>query len=142
MNQISILISLYFSIFENEHFTNNLTNLNRLHVYTPTHTQRMTHSRETKGKRFVHNRTLPSIIHTHTFSNFVFYIFVTELIPTWSTTTPRFNLLWFLRLLPSFFHRLSNELSTILLVFSAHHTRRFRQNWWCRAVVGNITKMF
>ena len=103
MNQISILISLYFSIFENEHFTNNLTNLNRLHVYTPTHTQRMTHSRETKGKRFVHNRTLPSIIHTHTFSNFVFYIFVTELIPTWSTTTPRFNLLWFLRLLPSFF---------------------------------------
>ena len=43
---------------------------------------------------------------------------------------------------PKFLHRLSNCLWSILIVFSAHHTRRFRHDRWCREMVENTTKLF
>ena len=66
-----------FSIFENEDFTHSLTNLNRLHVYTPTHLNTHTHMC-THPRTHTHTLCVRVYVCVHTHTHIWFIV---ELIP-------------------------------------------------------------
>ena len=110
------------------------------YTHTRTHTCAHTH---TRTQMYAHvcthrHREFPNI-HKHIFK-FCIRHFRHRIYPNRVDSHSKTWLALVFSASPKFLHRLLNCLWSILIVFLAHHTRRFRHDQWCRAVVENTTK--